>query len=107
MSDKSEIPAIKNPNDGINWVEEAISKRFIKYYEYKDFHNLRKIGSGSFGKVYCANWKDSEDYFALKSLFNLDNDTGKEIVHEVTTNNIEILYVVLLHLYLIQFIFII
>ena len=107
MPDKSEIPAIENSNEWINWIEEAISKKHIKYYDYKCFRNLQKIGKGAFGKIYRANWKDSEDYFALKSLFNLDNDTGKEIVHEVTTNNIEILYVELLNLYLIQFIFII
>ena len=45
MSDKSEIP-VENSNEWINWIEEAISKRHAKYYDYKDFHNLQKIGSG-------------------------------------------------------------
>ena len=49
----------------------------------KDFHNLQKIGSGSFGKVYRANLKNSEVYFALKPLFNPDNASVREFVHEV------------------------
>ena len=83
MSDKSEISAIENSNEWINWIEEAISKKHIKYYDYKHFRNVQKIGNGAFGKIYRANWKNSEDYFALKSLFNTDDAVIKEIVHEV------------------------
>ena len=83
MSDKSEIPAIENSNEWINWIEEAISKKHIKYYDYKHFCNVQKIGNGAFGKIYRANRKNSEDYFALKSLFNPDNASIREIVHEV------------------------
>ena len=80
MSDKNEIPAIKNPNE---WIEEAISKRHMKYYDYKHFHNIQQIGNGAFGKIYRANWRNSEDYFALKSLLNPDSASVKEIVREV------------------------
>jgi hypothetical protein len=71
-------------NNSIDWIEESIAKRHIKYYEYKYFSNIKEIGIGSFGKVYRANWKNSEQYLALKSFFNLDNITVKEIIHEVT-----------------------
>src|ERR1044072_2446103 len=86
MSDKNKPQSTENSNERISWIEEAISKKHIKYYEYKHFHNFQKIGNSSLGKVYRVNWKDSEEYFALKSLFNIDNVTAKEIIHEVITN---------------------
>ncbi|EXX65642.1 uncharacterized protein OCT59_024043 [Rhizophagus irregularis] len=70
-------------NNSINWIEESISKNHIKYYEYKYFNNIQEIGTGCFGKVYRANWKNSEQYLALKSFFNLDNITIKELIHEL------------------------
>src|SRR5436190_18404380 len=72
MPDKSEINVVTN--EWVSWVEENISKR-VKYYDYKDFHNIQNVGYDNFGKVYRANWKRSEKYFVLKSLFNLDNAT--------------------------------
>ena len=70
-------------NEWVNWIEEAITKKHIKYYEYDHFYNKKIVGSGSFGKVYRANWKNSQKYLALKSFFNLNNGTVKEIVNEV------------------------
>ena len=55
----------------------------IQYYEYENFHNFKGVGVGSFGKVYRVNWKNSPEYLALKSFFNFNNATVKEIVHEV------------------------
>lgn len=68
-----------------NWIEEITSKNQIKYYEYKNFHNIEKIGNNDFndfGEVYRAKLKNSDQYFTLKS-FNLDNVTVKEIIYEV------------------------
>ncbi|GBC06042.1 hypothetical protein RclHR1_06590002 [Rhizophagus clarus] len=73
---------IKNTNERNNWIEEAISKKYFRLYDHKYFSNVQKIGTGGTGKVYRANWKNSEQYLALKSFFNLDNVTAKEIVHE-------------------------
>src|SRR6266542_1407604 len=77
------ITVTENSNEWIDWIEEAITKKHIKYYEYNHFNNIEEIGSGSFGKVYRANWKNSHNYLALKSFFNLNNITVKEIVNEV------------------------
>jgi hypothetical protein len=82
MSDKNK-QATENQNEGISWIEKAISNNHIKYYEYKNFRNIQKIGHGNFGNVYRANLKNLEQYLVLKSFFNFDNITVKEIVHEV------------------------
>jgi hypothetical protein len=73
----------ENTNEWINWIEEAIVKKHLKFYEYKQFNNFQQIGAESFGKVYRAKWKNLEKLLALKSFFNLDNTTMKEIVREV------------------------
>src|SRR6266498_1118163 len=67
----------------IDLIKESISKKNIKYYEYKHFSNFQKIGFGAFGIVYRANWKTLEQSFALKSFFNFDHVTVKEIFREV------------------------
>ncbi|CAB4388131.1 unnamed protein product [Rhizophagus irregularis] len=74
---------IENKNEWINWIEEAIHKEHIKYYEYKEFNNFQEIGTGGFGKVYRANWKNLEKYLAVKSFFSLNNITIKEIIREL------------------------
>jgi hypothetical protein len=86
MSDNNKVHDIENKNKWINLIEEAIDKEYIKYYEYKEFNNFQEIGTGNFGKVYCANWKKLEKCFALKSFFILDNVTVKEILREVILN---------------------
>jgi hypothetical protein len=73
----------ENTSEWVNWIEESITKGYYKYYEYKYFSNIQEIGSGGFGKVYRANWRNSDQYLTLKSFFNFDNITAKEIVHEV------------------------
>jgi len=83
MSNNIESKVTDNSNEWVNWIEEAIDNEHLKHYEYKQFSNFQQIGAGSFGKVYRANWKNLEKYFALKSFFNLDNVTVKEIVQEV------------------------
>src|SRR6266542_5647711 len=70
-------------DEWISWIEDAISKRHIKHYEYEYFSNIHEIGVGGFGKVYRANWKSSDQYFVLKSLLNLNSAGVKELVNEV------------------------
>ena len=72
-------------NTQIDWIKEAISKKQIKYFDYKYFKNIQEISIDGFEKVYRANWKNSERYFALKPFLNVDEITVKELVREVTT----------------------
>ena len=81
MSNNTEISVTENSNEWINWIEEAISKNYVKYYEYNHFSNIQEIGSGSFKKVYRVNWENS--HLALKSFFSFNHTTVKEIVQEV------------------------
>jgi hypothetical protein len=71
---------IENEND---WIEKAIENNFLKFYEYKHFSNIEKIGSGAFGRVYRANFENSNQYVALKDFISLNDSALKEIVHEV------------------------
>ncbi|GBC38037.2 kinase-like domain-containing protein [Rhizophagus irregularis DAOM 181602=DAOM 197198] len=73
----------ENTNEWINWIEEAISKEYFRLYEHKYFSNVQRIGTGGFGKVYRVNWKNSDQYLALKSFSNVDDVIAKEIVHEL------------------------
>ena len=72
---------IKESNIYIDWLEKSIKEEHIVYYEYSDFKNLKSIGSGSYGNVIRANWKNNQLY-ALKS-FNDDKFTLKEVINEV------------------------
>ena len=73
-----------------DWLEKSISGEHIAYYEYSDFANFQQIGSGSYGNVVRANWKNDR-FYALKS-FNKDKITLKEVVNEVQVCNICKLY---------------
>lgn len=83
MSYSTEIEAIDNSNERINWIEEAISKKHIKFYEYKHFKNIKEIGSDGIGKFYRANWKNFREHLVLRSFYNFNNKIIKEIVCEV------------------------
>ncbi|GBC47673.2 kinase-like domain-containing protein [Rhizophagus irregularis DAOM 181602=DAOM 197198] len=83
MFDNIKMHNTENTNEWIKWIEEAIDKELLNYYEYNDFRNFQEIGTGGFGKVYRANLKNLEKCFALKSFFNLNNVTVKEIVREL------------------------
>ncbi|CAB4415508.1 unnamed protein product [Rhizophagus irregularis] len=73
----------ENTNEWINWIEESVSKEYYRFYERVHFNNIQKVGTGRFGKVYRANWKNSGKYLALRFFFNLDDVTAKEVVHEL------------------------
>ena len=79
MSKNSEI---RDLNYYIDWLNHSIVEQHIKYYEYSDFKNIQQIGKGAFGNVDCANWKNSDRFFALKS-FNNDERTLKKVIKEV------------------------
>ncbi|CAG8715490.1 12570_t:CDS:2, partial [Funneliformis mosseae] len=66
----------------IDWLENTIADECLNYYEYSDFKDIKPIGSGSFGKVFCASWKNTDAIFALKS-FDEYKLTLKEVVNEI------------------------
>ena len=83
MSNSIKSQDTENSNESIKWIEEAIAHKHIKYYDNKDFNNIREIGSGGFGKIYRASWKTSGKFFVLKTFFNRSNVTVRDIVDEV------------------------
>ncbi|CAB4417862.1 unnamed protein product [Rhizophagus irregularis] len=73
---------LKNSNHYIEWLEKSIIDEHINFYDYSDFKNIQPIGSGSYGNVNRANWKNTDHFFALKSFSN-DKQTLEEIVKEL------------------------
>ncbi|GES91072.1 kinase-like domain-containing protein [Rhizophagus clarus] len=47
MSGNTEVHAVNNLNE---LIDEVITKNLIRYYDYKDFHNIEKIGNNHFGE---------------------------------------------------------
>jgi len=45
MFNNIEMQVTENTNEWINWIEEAITKKHIKYYECDGFSNIQEIGS--------------------------------------------------------------
>ena len=80
MSNKTDL--VEESNVYISWLEKSITDEYFNNYEYSDFRNIQPIGKGSFGKVFRANWKDTDTIFALKSFDNYDLSL-KEVVNEV------------------------
>ncbi|GBB85704.1 hypothetical protein RclHR1_12190008 [Rhizophagus clarus] len=80
MSKKTKEIDLKEPNNYINWLEKSIVDEYINYYNYSEFKNLKPLGSGSYGNVVRANWKNG--FFALKTFKN-DKITLKEVVNEI------------------------
>ncbi|CAB4417956.1 unnamed protein product [Rhizophagus irregularis] len=68
--------------DSNQWLEKSIIDEHINYYDYSGFKNIQPIGSGSFGNVNRANWKNTDHFFALKS-YNNNKQTLEEIVKEL------------------------
>ncbi|GBB93807.1 hypothetical protein RclHR1_22330001 [Rhizophagus clarus] len=85
MSEKTKEINIKDP---IDWLEKSIVDGHISYYNYSGFKNFKSLGSGSYGSVVRANWKNVDGFFALKT-FNNDKITLKEIKlqNELIPNN--------------------
>ncbi|GBB88263.1 hypothetical protein RclHR1_01480028 [Rhizophagus clarus] len=89
----------EDSNECIDWIEKAISKKYIKYYEYDHFYNIKEIGSDNIGKFYRANWKNSYKYLVLRSFFNFNNIVIKEMVRELKLHRIIGFHENVLHVY--------
>lgn len=80
---KKKMSIYKTDSTFNDLLERTIVEEHIIYYEFSEFKNFQPIGSGSFGSVFRANWKNTNKYFALKR-FNNDKTTLKEVVNEVS-----------------------
>ena len=79
MSNETDL---EESNAYISWLEKSITDEYFNFYEYSDFRSIQPIGKGNFGKVFRANWKDTNTTFALKSFDDCES-TLKEVVNEV------------------------
>ena len=55
----------------LNSINNKIKKEDIEPNENfipEDFKTIRQIGEGSFGKIYCAEWKKNKKYYAMKKM---------------------------------------
>ncbi|POG81256.1 kinase-like domain-containing protein [Rhizophagus irregularis DAOM 181602=DAOM 197198] len=82
VPDNFESQTNENTNERIDWIEKAIEEEYLQYYDYKQFSDIRQVGTGGFGTVFRANLKNSEQQFALKS-FKLNNTSKEEIINEL------------------------
>ena len=56
------------------WLEQAIEKNHIKYFDYLRFKDFKPLGRGAFGKVEKAvyDFAGAKIPYALKSLINFE-----------------------------------
>ncbi|CAB4417904.1 unnamed protein product [Rhizophagus irregularis] len=67
----------------IDWLEEKISSEYLIYYDYSEFKNFTIIGKGSSANVYRANYKNTDNFVALKHFYNNYTTTLKEFINEI------------------------
>ena len=58
-----------------------ISTDFDDQIKYDDLKVVKELGSGAFGKVYLAKWKETN--VAVKELKSVDNNTLKGFADEI------------------------
>uniref|UniRef100_U9TMW7 Protein kinase domain-containing protein n=1 Tax=Rhizophagus irregularis (strain DAOM 181602 / DAOM 197198 / MUCL 43194) TaxID=747089 RepID=U9TMW7_RHIID len=63
----------------VDWIRKAIENNFITYYDYNEFKN-KKIIENSVGKIFKANWNNTNTNLVVKTSFELD---VKKIVNEL------------------------
>ena len=66
----------------IDWLKNSIVNKYLNYYDYSEFNNIQLLGSGAYGNVVRANWKNTDTILALKS-FNNQEQSLKQVVNEV------------------------
>ncbi|PKK58404.1 HCP-like protein [Rhizophagus irregularis] len=70
---------MNNTNKWVNTIEEAISREYYRLYEQKHFSNIRKVGTGGFGKVYRATCAVS--CLHNEGIVHRDLHSGNVLVH--------------------------
>ena len=72
----------KEKNEFTEWIDDAISKKHLKYYKYELFIDRKEIGSGSFGTVYKTYNNHYRKDMVLKAL-KINNLPSEKIVEEI------------------------
>ncbi|GBC52698.2 kinase-like domain-containing protein [Rhizophagus irregularis DAOM 181602=DAOM 197198] len=76
MSNKIKPEIIDNSNEMINIIDEAITKNYLKYYEYNHFYNIQEIG-------FRRNQSDNSKKYLLVMEYADDGTT-----HHLNSNNV-------------------
>ena len=64
----------------------------VKYMQYCDFYEIKKIGAGGYGTVYTANYRkyskvvDKQETVVLKQFKKFDDQTSDLFISEVSNN---------------------
>ena len=58
----------------------------VKYMQYSDFYELKEIGSGGYGTVYTAKYRNYSKTVVLKRFKSFD-ETPELFISEVSNNN--------------------
>jgi hypothetical protein len=70
--------------NGLSELKKPLLRSILNITSINILKIFKEIGIGGFGKAYRAKWKNSYQYFALKSLHNIEEGAIKELVREVT-----------------------
>jgi hypothetical protein len=73
----------KNNNSNyVDWINKAIEKNFITYYDHTEFKNKKEIenNNNSVGKIFKVNWNNTNTNLVVKSSYDSD---VKKIINEV------------------------
>jgi len=52
-------------------IEDGIAIDYINFHDYREFHDIERIGTGGFCKIYRATWESSNIVIALKLIIVL------------------------------------
>ncbi|KAF0501387.1 kinase-like protein [Gigaspora margarita] len=79
-------PEKPTPQPSKGWLDDAILNQQIKYYDYNEFSNLKKIGEGMFGSVYKSELRNPRLNVVLKYLSidaSFDDDVAEKFIKEI------------------------
>ncbi|RIB24272.1 kinase-like domain-containing protein [Gigaspora rosea] len=79
-------PEKPTPQPSKGWLDDAILNEQIKYYDYNEFSNFKKIGEGMFGSVYKSELRNPKINVVLKYLSidaSFDDDVAKKLIKEI------------------------
>ncbi|CAG8456417.1 10580_t:CDS:2 [Acaulospora morrowiae] len=78
---------ISKPGSASTWLEDSIKAGHIIYFDYSEFKVIKQIGKGGYGTVEYAEWKNTDQEVALKSLNTdepqINEESLKEFVNEL------------------------